>query len=333
MRKLMCFIVCAVMILNLTAEFCFGDAEPLFHFIITNVEEISGGNNRINYKPVHLISQADKESRAYEKYKFNRDYPNRKGNYPSGATFEPKGSGSLKRASKIPTEKTGLINAKNPINVISYNDKIFFGFETEEHQKWFSSSVRILDSNGKVLASLNKDNDMAEIKVPSKAGKYYVELSRNDNGKPEYFYILMSMKATDVKPAYSARLAKNEAESAKSQQEEYDKIMSAEQAYMKKHGITKRQDLTQKDMEAIAEEIRRKNMEEYKAQNPGQDIMKHLPEEYKEIFLPYMKQHGISRFEDLTIEDWKNLEPELNKLQDKAKATNKNNKSTNKKRK
>ena len=323
MKKLMCFTVYVVMILNLSAGFCFGDNESLFHVVIANVEKVSGGNSRISYEPVDLHLPSNKEECAYQKYKFNQDHPSRKGTYPSGATLQPQGSGSGKRAGKVPTEKNGLLNAKNPINVVSYSDKVFFHFETDEHQKWLSSAVRILDSSGKVLASLKENDDVAEIKVPSKAGKYYVELSRNDSGKPEYFYILMIMKATDIKPAYSARLAKNEAESAKEQKEQFDKIMSAEQEYMKKHSIKKREDLTQKDMEAIVEEIRRKDMEEYKSQNPGQDMMKHMPEEYKAVFLPYMKKHGISSIEDLTIEDWKNLEPELQKLQNKAGVQNK----------
>ena len=335
MKKLMCFTVYVVMILNISAGFCFGDPESLFHVVIANVEKVSGGNSRISYEPVDLHLPSNKEECAYQKYKFNQDYPSHKGNYPSGATLQPQGSGSGKRAGKVPTEKNGLLNAKNPINVVSYNDKVFFYFQTDEHQKWLSSAVRILDSSGKVLASLNEDDDVAEIKVPSKAGKYYVELSRNDSGKPEYFYILMSMKATDVKPAYSARLAKEEAESAKAQQKQLDEIMSAEQAYMKKHGITKREDLTQKDMEAIAEELRRKKKGEYDADPSGTDIMSHLPEEYKAILLPYMKEHGISRIEDLTAEDWKNLAPELEKLQNEAGAANKATKSkaTNKKRK
>ena len=296
--------------------------DSILHVYIANVEKMIGGNSRIKFAPIDMIKDnPDKASWAYMKY---LDYTQHPTTIGGGAMLRLQGAGVKKQSAKIPTEKTGLINPKNPIEIISYSDKVLFGFDMEYQGNY---TVKILDSKGKVLASTNKGTSIypnqnkgfAEIKVSPKAEKYYVEVTDGDKKPAEYYYIALTMKATDAKPERSAQYSQYEND----RQKELDKIMSAEQEYMKKHGIKKRKDLTQKDMEAIAEEIRRKKREEYDADPPDTDIMTALPEEYKAIFLPYMKKHGISRIEDLTIEDWKNLESELLKLQNKAGVKNK----------
>ena len=126
------------------------------------------------------------------------------------------------------------------------------------------------------------------------------------------------LKATDVKAERSAKYVEYENE----RQKEYDNYTSVEQAYMKKHGITNRESLTDKDMGAIADELRKKQFEENDV-GSSTDMMSALPEEYKKVLIPYMKKHGISSTKDLTTEDWMNLAPELKKLQNKSKGTNK----------
>lgn len=125
MKKLMCFTVYVVMILNLSAGFCFGDNESLFHVVIANVEKVSGGNSRISYEPVDLHLPSNKEECAYQKYKFNQDHPSRKGTYPSGATLQPQGSGSGKRAGKVPTEKTGFLTLRIQLMLSATATKYF----------------------------------------------------------------------------------------------------------------------------------------------------------------------------------------------------------------
>lgn len=316
MKKLMCFTVCAVMILLIVSECSYAGMDPILHICIANVEKMTGGNSRIKFNPIDYLKEfEDKERWGDMKYIEYRQNPTTIG---GGAMLKLLGSGVKKQSAKIPTEKTGLINPKNPIEIISYSDKVLFGFDMDFHGSY---SARILDSKGKVLASIDKNTSInqnkgyAEIKVSPKAEKYYVEVTDGDKNPAEYYYIVLTMKATDIKAEPSASFIK--------QEKEAEKYMAFEQAYMKKHGITKREDLTQKDMEAMVEELRRKDREEYKAKNPGYDMLSHMPEEYKAIISPYMKEHGISSMEDLTIEDWQNLEAELVKLQNKAGAANK----------
>ena len=315
MKKLVYFIICAMTVLSLTPEFCYGDNPPLFHVVIASIEEITGGNSRISYTPVDFRTGAsNKEAFAHLKYEYNQAHPSYKGNAAYGSILQPQGSGVRKPAAKIPTEKTGLLNAKNPINIISYSDNVFFAFDNEEHQMWLSSSVRILDNKGKVLASLNKYDDTAKIKVPSKAEKYYVELSKNDNGTSEYFYILLSIRATDIKPAYSARIAKQEADSAEQARKQYEEVLSVEQAYMKRQGIKSRENLTDSDIANIAEELRKKQYEDDNDSGIDFNELSELPPEIRMVIEPYMKKHGITKMRDLTIQDWQTLQPELEKV-------------------
>ena len=321
MKKLVCFIVCAVIILNLVGECSFAGMDPIFHVYIANVEKMIGGNNRTSFTPVDTLKgYSDKEHFAYMKYVLYREYPNTIG---EGRTLKPQGSGVKKQANKIPTEKTGLINPKNPIDIVSYSDRVLFGFNMEYQGDYVA---KILDSKGKVLASVsegtsiypNQNKGFAEVKVSSQADKYYIELINGDKEPTEYFYILLTMKATDVKAERSAKYVQIEND----RQKEYDNYTSVEQAYMKKHGITNRESLTDKDMGAIADELRKKQFEENDV-GSSTDMMSALPEEYKKVLIPYMKKHGISSTKDLTTEDWMNLAPELKKLQNKSKGTNK----------
>ncbi len=227
--------------------------------------------------------------------------------------LKPQGSGVRKQAAKIPTEKTGLINPKNPVEIISYSDKVLFGFNQDYQGDY---SARLLDSKGRVLLSVS--NGFAEVKVSPKNEKYYLEVTNGDKKPREYFYVYLTMKATDIKPERSERYAQQE----KEQEKLYNDYMSVEQAYMKKHGITNREALTDKDMGAMADELRKKQFEDDDAAS-GTDIMSAMPEEYKAVLIPYMKKHGISSIKDLTTEDWTNLAPELEKLQKGHKATNK----------
>ncbi len=309
MKKLMCFIVCTLIILNLMEECSFADlaVEPIFHIYIANVEKMIGGNNRTSFTPIDLLKDMpDKEYWANMKYWFYKEDPAKIG---SGTMLKLQGSGVKKQTKNIPTEKTGLINPKNPVEIISYSDRVLFGFDDVYRGNY---TAKILDNKGRVLASVDKHTTIypykgfAEVKVSSKTDKYYIELTNGDKKPSEYFYILLTMKASDTKAERSAKYDR---------QKEYDDYISVEQAYMRKHGITSRESLTDKDMGAIADEIRKKKNDA----GSGTDMMSALPEEYKKVLIPYMKKHGISSIKDLTTEDWMNLAPELEKLQNKSK--------------
>ena len=331
MKKLLCFTVCAVMVLLFVSECSYAGMDSILHVYIANVEKMTGGNSRIKFSPIDLRKdEPDKERWAYMKY---LDYQQNPTTIGGGAMLRLMGSGVKKQSAKIPTEKTGLINPKNPIEIISYSDKVLFGFDMEYHGDY---TAKILDSKGKVLASINKGTSIypnqnkgyAEIKVSPKAEKYYVEVTDGDKNPAEYYYIALTMKATDVK----AERSEYYTQYYNNLQNENDEYMSVMQAHMKKHGITNMESLTDKDKAAISDEYRKKK-------NAGDDdkswdnALRQMPEEQRAIFLPYMKKHGISSMKDLTTEDWMNLAPELEKLQDKAKVTDKNSKPTKKKRK
>lgn len=327
MKKFLCFTVLVMTVLTFTAGLCYGDPPELFHFAIGNVEKVFGGNSRIKYDPVDILKGMNKEEVAHKKFLYSQKsqqimyvFPG-----PMVTVFEPQGSGSRKPAGKIPTEKTSLLNPKNPIDVTSYSDKVLFGFaNSTEFQTWSSSVVRVIDSKGKVLATLKKDGDSAKITVSPKPAKYYVELSRNDNGKSEYFYILLNMKATDVKPAYSAKIAKEDSERERAQKKEFDEYMSVEQDYMKKRGLKNRGDLTEDDMTNIVDEYgKKKKAEAGDGTRIGFEAeMRALPPEMRAVLESYMKAHGISSIQDMTVRDWQALEPELKKVQNSSDTKN-----------
>ena len=313
MKKLMCFVVCSVMILNFTAGLTFAGMDSIFHVYIANVEKMVGGNSRIVFTPIDLRKDnPDKGHWAYMKYLDYKEHPTSIG---GGAMLRPQGAGVRKPSKKVPTEKTGLINPKNPIDIISYSDKVLFGFDMEYQGDY---TAKILDSKGKVLASVskgtsiypNQNKGFAEVNVSTKSEKYYVELCNNDSGRREYFYILLSMRATDVKAERSAKNIQYEND----RQKQYDDYMSVEQAYMKKHGITNRENLTEDDMINIAEEMRKRQFAEDNDSGTAIDELSAFPPEIRAVLEPYMKKHGIARVRDLTIKDWQALQPELDRV-------------------
>ncbi len=267
----------------------------------------------------------NKEEVAHNKFLYSQKSQQIVSPVPVVEAFEPQGSGSRKPAGKIPTAKTGLLNPKNPIDVTSYSDKVLFGFASStEFQTWSSSVVRVIDSKGKVLATLKKDGESAEITLSQKPAKYYVELSRNDKGKSEYFYILLNMKASDIQPAYSARVATEESERERAQKKEFDEYMSVEQDYMKKRGLKNRGDLTEDDMTNIVDEYgKKKKAEAGDGTRIGFEAeMRALPPEMRAVLESYMKAHGISSIQDMTVRDWQALEPELKKVQNSSDTKN-----------
>ncbi len=327
MKKFLCFTVLVMTVLTFTAGLCYCDSLELFHFAIGNVEKVSGGNSRIKYDPVDILKgmNMNKEEVAHNKFLYSQKSQQIVSPVPVVEAFEPQGSGSRKPAGKIPTAKTGLLNPKNPIDVTSYSDKVLFGFASStEFQTWSSSVVRVIDSKGKVLATLKKDGESAEITLSQKPAKYYVELSRNDKGKSEYFYILLNMKASDIQPAYSARVATEESERERAQKKEFDEYMSVEQDYMKKRGLKNRGDLTEDDMTNIVDEYgKKKKAEAGDGTRIGFEAeMRALPPEMRAVLESYMKAHGISSIQDMTVRDWQALEPELKKVQNSSDTKN-----------
>lgn len=306
MKKLLCFIMCLTAILTLTAgTSCADGPDPVLHVFIENIERITGGNNRISYAFNDMRNKLmDDEAWADYKFKVNQENPNMNGTVAWGTMLEPQGSGVNKPSNKVPTEKTGLLNAKSPIEVISYSDKVIFSFSMEYYSPKYSA--RILDAKGKVLASLREQKDTAEIRVSSKPAKYYLELCEKEKGKSKYFYILLNIKATDIKPASSARAAQAEEYT----RQDLAKITAVKEAYMRKHGIRNEDALTEKDWDAIAAEL---NAQSFADDDDDEEKgnLDTMPPEIRRVFQNYMKKHGISDIKNFTMDDWKAIQPEL----------------------
>ena len=304
-RKLVCFIICLIAVLIFTAGIsCADGPDPVLHIFISNIEEMTGGNNKIAYSFNNMRGEmVDSEAWSDYKFKVNQENPGMNGTVSWGAMLQPKSSGQSKPSGKVPSEKTGLLNARSPIEVTSYSDKVIFSFARDYYSATYSA--KILDGKGKVLASLSKENDTAEIKVSSKPGKYYVEFCENEKGRNKYFYVLLNMKAADIKPARSARAAKAESYV----QGENDNIKAVTKAYMKKHGIKDEDSLTQKDWDAIAAELNARSYDD--DDDGGAANLDTMPPEIRRVFQNYMKKHGISDIKNFTMNDWEAIQPEL----------------------
>lgn len=324
MKKLICFTVCAVMILVLNAGYSEAGTYSGY-FGLDNIVEISGGNNSVIIPEPPLGAVMDSES-------FNIISPHDKKNpvmtyarnvqkiYKGGlwnTTVQMKGELVAKPAAKnsVPREKNGLLNPRNPVIVQTNQDNVILWIEQQKLEFQNAYELRMLDTKGKTLGKVTYDSNRAEIKISHTPQDYYLEFSLEwGNGKRYYYYVLLRINTTDSKPDLS--------------QSEIKFASSVLHDYMSKHGIPNYESISREDDEEIFilfSRIKMLQMAELSANPEDRNLvsdylkahnmkycdinrehytamMKTLAENKKASIDDYMRRHGKT-YDTMTDED------------------------------
>ena len=176
------------------------------------------------------------------------------------------------------------MNPESPIEITASGNTVLFAFDKGQY---VGIKLRILDENGKVLASLLDEDSRYTLTVSPEAKNYYVECK--DTG---YSYFLLRIKSG---PKYSQP-------SVSGQNKEYAIYQETLKEYMRQHSITNRKDLTEADMRKIGLIMQEKlyGKEAANQQRIAQEVVD-----------AYMKRKGIKDTSDLTNKDWEILRQEI----------------------
>ena len=174
------------MFLTFVAGYAFGDSGC---FTIANIETLSGGNkNLVDFRKSPYMEANNGQDYAYNVQKLYN------GRYISGvATIQisenEKGTFTSKPVAKnsVPKEKNALLNAKNPIVIVSNREKITIGGINEKENE--IDLVRIFDSKGKLLGE-TKNYDDFTVKLSEAPQNYYIEARIYPQ---KYCYVLVRM--------------------------------------------------------------------------------------------------------------------------------------------
>ena len=210
----------------------------------------------------------------------------------------PKGKMAAKRvnANTIPSAKNGLLNPRNPIEIITFGDNITLGFNFQIEEAY---TARLLDSKGKELGGLKSSGSnhvSTKIAIPYD-GDYYLEFSSPFGRTREYCYILLKIAHDPVKPAedstVTGMIAQMRATGMKGEKVAED--------YKRRNGITDNDQLTETDKQAIAEEYTKAEMTRASA-SERQHVMSQM-----EVIGQYLKERGLASMAQLTEKDQKEL--------------------------
>ena len=258
----------------------------------------------------------------------------------------------------VPSAKTGLLNPRSPIKIMTFTNKLILDFERDTD----TYPMRLLDSKGRELGSIKttwrnaKGDEKVEITLPDKAANYYIELTDYEgrategtvNGSPnKYCYILVNIEPDPVKPAEDPKVTANIEKFEASMKQAEQKARN----YMNRHGISDIEQLTEEDMFTMTKEelssvpdksrqqalssieIMQNYMKEHNISSSQnltekdeeaikklvlQNSLSSLPAEYRAAIDKYMKQHKISKYEDLTQKDFKAIEQQFTRQTPKS---------------
>lgn len=282
MKKFLCSVLVVLAAVVFFCEFAQADPPPLFY--ISNVREISGGNN-------------DAKLIASQSMIFNGKTDLRGG----GAEIDILGGSSAKRPvnKKTPSAKDGLLNKDNPIILTANGDTIIFSFDDYQY---VGQTMRVLDNKGNVLGNVPDEHSKFTLKLSPQEQDYYVEIK--DYG---YCYVLVKAKAGPVykKPNTNMVFYEQPAEL----QRIYAKHQPIAEAYMKEHSIKDMRDLTQQDHEVIS-----KRFMASLTQSERELIFAH-GQKVQSIISSYMKEHSISDRSKLTMQDWNVINERIHKAE------------------
>ena len=192
----------------------------------------------------------------------------------------------------VPSAKTGLMNPRNPVKVMTLSNKLTLDFDSVQLGTY---PTRLLDSKGRELGSVKanrwnaKGDEKIEVTLPDGAADYYVELKDDDGRRVRYCYILLNIEPDPVKPSEDPRVTRTLAKFSASMAEGEQKMHN----YMDRHGITDVEQLTEDDMITMTKE----NMASAPKES-RQQVLSSI-----EIMQKYMKDHNIASMSDLTEKD------------------------------
>ena len=306
----------------------YADSDPFFHVRLHGAIKASGSSKNVKISDEGLdvkesvrqllIQRKDDEvlsllypkfdDKAWANMKFRSLLPAENkvfwGVLVGGETIYiiPDGKLSAKPVPKntVPSAKTGLLNPRNPLKIMTFTNKLSFDFQWEND----TYPMRFLDSKGRELGSLKanwhnaKGDEKLEVTLPDKAADYYIELTDYEgrategtvNGSPsKYCYVLVNIEPDPVKPAEDPKVTANIEKFEASMKQAEQKM----QNYMDRHGITDREQLTEDDMFTMMKE----------EQSSATDKAHKQALSSIEIMQNYMKEHNISRSQNLTEKD------------------------------
>ncbi len=192
----------------------------------------------------------------------------------------------------VPSAKTGLLNPRSPLKIMTFSNKLTLDFERNTD----TYPMRLLDSKGRELGSVKttwrnaKGDEKVEITLPDKAADYYIELNNNYDGwTNKYCYILVNIEPDPVKPAEDPKVTANIEKFEASMKQAEQKA----QNYMDRHGISSVEQLTEDDMFTMTKEDL----------SSAPDKARQQALSSIEIMQNYMKEHNISSSQNLTEKD------------------------------
>ena len=281
MKKFICSILIVLSAVIFFCEFAQADPPPLFY--ISNLREISGGNNNAKL----IVSAA---------MTFNGKTDLRGG----GAEVDILGGRAARRPvnRKTPSAKDGLINQDAPIILTANGNTITFAFDDYQY---VGQTMRVLDSKGNVLGNVPDEHSKFTLQLSSQEQDYYVEIK--DYGG--YCYVLVKAKTGPVYKEASTNRVIYEAPAEL--QKIYDKHQPIAQAYMKEHSIKDMSDLTQQDHEVISKRF-------MASLTPSErELLLAHGNKVQSIISSYMKEHSISDQRKLTVQDWNVINERIQK--------------------
>ena len=176
---------------------------------------------------------------------------------------------------KVPTIEDRLLNPGKPITVFVFGcgkyNELSLNLDFYQDNGYGRLAMRVLDSTGKPLASVNNKNNpynkpaVVAVNMSQEPEVFYLELSDPIKQTNRYCYIALNVKVLDS----SSRMSREAIEA-------YTALMNFKQKYAQEHNITDRGKLTIQDFTVIFDQVN---------QTLGYfafDISK-LKEEYEEV--------------------------------------------------
>lgn len=225
--------------------------------------------------------------------------------------FFGKEAGEPVAKNAIPTEEDGLLNPQDPIEIVTFDNRITLSFADPLMVE--QCEVKLIDSRGNVLGSLTgddyaKNQTPATINLPNGVADYYLEFydfyaPLSING-PRYSYALLRI-TQDPTPAKADERLINKRTSAVSEGGIMDEMALGEKIageYMKEKGITDRNKLSDEDTQVIANRILEAQIAA--APREQQEAMR----SQLQVINDYMKEKGIKNMAQLSQKDMKEIE-------------------------
>lgn len=325
MKKVLCSIAVIFSIIVFSTNFAFADGD-LAAVLLTNIMKLTADDiDGIN------VSQFDLTNSKYaatSQKAFEEDHEK----YPNVTVLNPKWSDKQVPKNSKPNQKYGLLNYGQPIEVVTYGNKLLFKY-------FLGDSFRILDSKGKqVFEYVAEKEDQGEhqinfeLECNSIPQNYYIEFGLKETvstGVPgigigpfsiplgnttkkqwEYCYLLLRVSASGREKQFFA--GSEDEKKAKEAEKDAQKRIDAIEGYLKN---TKGQELTEENYKNLTFDEIMKIQDPQYGGTYNIDI-KNMPDKQRKIYEAYMKKHGIKRFEDLTLNDMVAISEEAEKLEE-----------------